>query len=128
MKTLIGLLLCVFSIPAFAWSVTLAWDPPTTLSNGEPLTDLAGFYIYYGQTGLNEHKIDVGNVNTYQVLELEDGHRYYFAATAYRDLDGSIIESDFSNRVSVTSAPPIIPGPSTINLTGTFTGTLEQVQ
>ena len=33
---------------AFSAEVTLSWDPPTTNADGTPLTDLAGYKVYYG--------------------------------------------------------------------------------
>ncbi len=38
------------AVTAFAGTITLAWDAPTTNTDGTPLTDLAGYKIYYGPT------------------------------------------------------------------------------
>ena len=35
---------------AFAQTIKLAWDAPTTNENGTPLTDLKEYKLYYGQT------------------------------------------------------------------------------
>jgi hypothetical protein len=78
-------------------SVTLTWDAPTTNVDGTPLTDLAGYKIYYGKlSGKYTNVIDVGNVITYKVEDLQSG-TYYFAVTAY---DTSANEGDYSNEVS----------------------------
>ncbi len=96
--------------PALAAQVQLAWDAPTTNADNTPLTDLAGYKIYYGQaSGSYDDVIDVGNVTSFVVSGLVEGKTYYFAATAY-DFSGN--ESDFSNEVSFT-----IPGPVAGQLT-----------
>jgi len=80
-----------------AFSVKLQWDP-----NTEP--DLAGYKLYYGTASQNySHTIDLGQVNSYQVGNLQDGLKYYFAVTAY-DIDGN--ESGFSNEVSAQEVFP----------------------
>ncbi len=89
----------LFVSHAFAYDVTLSWDPPTTNADGTPLTDLAGYKVYYGNASGNyTSNLDVGNVTTYTVTGLQPG-TYYFAVTAY-DTSGN--ESDFSNEVSTT--------------------------
>jgi len=95
----------------FAGDAVLFWDPPTTNADGTPLTDLAGYKLYYGTTSGNySNSIDVGNVTTFQINNLTDGLTYYFAATAY-DTSGN--ESSFSNEVSktISSPPPPPPAP-----------------
>lgn len=80
-------------------SATLTWDAPTTNADGTPLTDLAGYKVYYGTTSGNYTEvIDAGNVTTYKVENLSPG-TYYFTVTAY-DTSGN--ESDYSNEVSKT--------------------------
>ena len=80
-------------------SATITWDAPTTNADGTPLTDLAGYKLYYGTSSGNYSvAIDVGNVTTFKVDGLSSG-TYYFAVTAY---DASGNESDYSNEVSKT--------------------------
>ena len=80
-------------------SATLTWDPPTTNADGTPITDLAGYKIYYGSSiGSLTAPIDAGNVTTYTFTGLPTG-TYCFAITAY---DISKNESDYSNIVSKT--------------------------
>jgi hypothetical protein len=79
----------------FSGTTTLSWNAPTTNADGTPLTDLAGYKVYYGTSSRNySQTIDVGNVTTYTVNNLTDGTIYYFATTAY---DISRNESDYSN-------------------------------
>jgi ABC-type glycerol-3-phosphate transport system substrate-binding protein len=40
-------------------SATLTWDAPTTNVDGTPLTDLAGYKVYYG-TALGNYKVVIG--------------------------------------------------------------------
>ena len=38
----------------------MAWDTPTTNTDGSPLTDLGGYKLYYGAaSGIYDHSIDV---------------------------------------------------------------------
>lgn len=92
---------------ASAGEVMLAWDPPTTDSDGYPLTDLGGYKVYYGTaSGTYNTSINVNNVTSWTVTNLSEGRGYYFAVTAY-DIAGN--ESDFSNEV-IKRIPGIIPG------------------
>jgi len=78
----------------------MSWDPPTTNTDGTPLTDLAGYKVYFGITSQNySHTMDVGNVTVYTVGNLTEGLVYYFAVTAY-DTSGN--ESEYSNEASKT--------------------------
>ena len=80
---------------------TLNWIPPATDVNGRPLTGLAGFKIYYGTASQTYYSqaVDVGNVTSYTLHNLQTGVVLYFAVTAY-DFSGS--ESAFSNEVSTS--------------------------
>ena len=80
-------------------SVSLAWTAPTTYVDGTPITDLAGFKVYYGTASGNyTHVIVVQNVTNCTIYPLAQG-TYYFAVTSY-DASGS--ESDFSAELSKT--------------------------
>jgi hypothetical protein len=80
-------------------SATLAWDAPTTNTDGSPLTDVAGYKVHYGTSSGNYTKvIDVGHVKTYKIEGLRSD-TYYFAVTVY-DISGN--ESAYSNEVSKT--------------------------
>jgi hypothetical protein len=104
----------------FAGSATLSWDPPTTNEDGTPLTDLAGYKIYYGTSSGNySQSVDVGKVTTFTAGNLTEGVTYYFAATAY---DISANESKYSNEVSKTI--PLSQYTITVNKVGTGTGTV----
>jgi len=106
----------------FSGVATLSWDPPTTNADGTPLTDLAGYKVYYGTSSGNySQSIDAGNVTTYTVNNLTEGLTYYFTTTSY-DTSGN--QSVYSNEVN-----KVIPSSSqqhtlTVSKSGTGTGTV----
>ncbi|MFW2405237.1 MAG: putative Ig domain-containing protein [Gammaproteobacteria bacterium] len=80
-------------------SATVSWAAPTTNADGTPLTDLAGYRIYYSKTAGNYASsvpIDNPGVTTYVVNNLSAG-TWYFVVTAH-DLVGN--ESAESNVAS----------------------------
>ena len=82
-------------------SATLTWTPPTQNNDGTPLTDLAGFKIYYGTSPgnyPNSIRIDNPGIATYVVDNLTPT-TYYFVSTAFNSSD---IESMFSNEAIKT--------------------------
>jgi hypothetical protein len=86
-----------------AAALQLAWEVPTTNTDGTPLTDLAGYKIHYGTApGSYTTTIDVGNQTTYHLTGLPGGHTYYMVVTAY-DTSGN--ESTFSTEVHATLPP-----------------------
>jgi hypothetical protein len=96
------------ALPAFAidvsdaallGSATLRWVPPTETSTGAPLTDLAGFRVYYGQAypALDRvHPVEDRNATQAVIDNLGPG-TWYFALTA---VTTSGAESSRSNVVS----------------------------
>lgn len=80
-------------------SASLTWEPPTARVDGSPLSNLAGYKIYYGRmSGTYDYQIDIDNpgVSTYVVEDLVSGE-WFFSLSAY-DTDG--LESDRSNEVT----------------------------
>ena len=76
-------------------STTLSWTAPTRNEDGTPLTDLAGFIIFYGTSSRNytvQIPVDLGM--TTLVVDNLTPDTYYFAATA---INSSDIESRFSS-------------------------------
>ena len=98
-----GMMTVLCSMPAAAGTATLTWQQPTINEDGTPLTDLAGYKIYYGtSSGVYTNTIDVGNVLTYQIQSLADGVTYYFNVTAYNT---GLLESAYATEVSKTILP-----------------------
>jgi hypothetical protein len=78
---------------------TLTWTAPTQRTDGSPLTNLAGFRIYYGTSAADlRNVIEVKNAgaSSWVVENLARG-TWYFAATAF-DTNG--IESARTSSVS----------------------------
>jgi hypothetical protein len=103
---LIGIVSLLLLSVSFGYTgqATLSWNAPSTNEDGTPLTDLAGYKIYYGNTsGTYTKSLDVGNVTTYTISSLQTG-TYYFVATAYNTAK---FESAYSNEVSknITNKP-----------------------
>ncbi len=96
--------LAAFSVTVVAvagGSATLSWTPPTTNTNGTPLTNLAGYRVYWGPSAGNyTSSVTLSNpgLTSYVVGNLVPG-TYYFVVTA-RNSAG--VESSFSNAGSKT--------------------------
>jgi hypothetical protein len=96
--------LAVFTINVVATTpgaVTLSWTPPTQNVDGTPLTDLAGYRVYWGTTSGNyPQSVTVLNpgISSYMVEQLTPA-TYYFVTTA---LDTSGNESEYSNVATKT--------------------------
>jgi hypothetical protein len=82
-------------------SATVSWTPPTTNTDGSPLTNLSGYKVYWGTTqGSYPNSATINNpgITTYVVESLAPG-TYYFAATA---MNGAGAESGLSSAGSKT--------------------------
>jgi hypothetical protein len=81
----LALLALLTSCSASRGTATLTWVPPTQNTDGSPLTGLAGYYIYFGQSPrMMDHVIQLRDpgVRSYVVKDLEHGD-YYFSIVAY---------------------------------------------
>ncbi|MBT8366450.1 MAG: fibronectin type III domain-containing protein, partial [Deltaproteobacteria bacterium] len=82
--------LLLFPVVGFGADVTVAWD-----ANSEG--DLAGYIVYWGTTsGDYSDSKDVGITTQHTITGLQDGVKYYFAATAY---DHDKYESGYSQEL-----------------------------
>jgi len=82
-------------------SATLTWTAPTENANGTPVTNLAGYRVYYGTSPSDlSQSVEVtgADTTTYAVENLPAG-TYYFAVAAYNT---SGVESEQSNVGSKT--------------------------
>jgi Putative Ig domain len=97
------------SLPAFAITVqafatgsaTLSWMPPTENTDGSPLTNLAGYKVYWGmQQGSYPNSVTLNNpgLTSYVVENLGQG-TYFFVATTLNALGA---ESSFSGAAMKT--------------------------
>lgn len=110
-RAFLAALLLLASAAAFAGSATVTWTPPTTRTDGSPLTNLAGYRIYHGTspTAITT-RVDVTSATaTSQVLTGLPAGLRYFQMTA---VDANGVESARTNAVSTTivDAPPSAPG------------------
>ena len=105
--SLIALLLMLANA-AHAGEATLRWIAPTQNTDGSPLTNLAGYRIYYGASSTQlTQTIQLANagLTTYVVRDLAPG-TWYFAVTAYNSAG---VESALSN---IASKVVRFPGPT----------------
>jgi hypothetical protein len=82
-------------------SATLSWEAPTTDTNGAPLTNLAGYHIYYGssETGLTQLvSLNSVGTQTYVIDNLTPGTWFF----AIRAVTQNGVESAMSDVVSKT--------------------------
>ena len=85
--------------PAGINSASLSWEKPTTNVDDSPITDLAGYQIYFGTSSGNYTEVlNVADATEYTLNDVPPGI-YFIAVTAY-DTSGN--ESAYSNEVSRT--------------------------
>ena len=85
-------------------AMTLSWTPPTQNEDGSTLTDLAGYFIYYGQSPgsyPNRIRIDNPSISTYVVENLLPD-TYYVVATSFNSAG---VESRYSGQAVKTIDP-----------------------
>lgn len=82
-------------------SISIGWDAPTENDDGTPLTDLAGFHVYYGNAAQQyAGTIEIATANTVQhVMEDLPAGTYYFVITA---MNSEGLESVYSTEVNAT--------------------------
>jgi len=80
-------------------AATLTWVPPTEDTNGQSVSDLAGYYIYYGtdESDLSQIISVAGaDTTTFVVNGLGSG-TYYFAVRAYNTMGVDSAQSDIAS-------------------------------
>ncbi len=103
----IGILVIImvqFSQSAYASGIRISWQ-----ANSEK--DVAGYKVYYGTaSGDYDNVIDVGNVTTVDIGDLENAN-FFFAITAYNTAGE---ESGYSEEMQVSIGPngtgEVLPG------------------
>lgn len=88
-------------VPATTGSATLAWTAPSQNTDGSTLSDLAGYYVYYGSSAsslINRIAVPDPGSSSYTVASLASG-TYYFGLAAYNTAG---VESALSNIGSKT--------------------------
>jgi hypothetical protein len=116
----LGLLLS--GLAAAQGSMSLTWNPPVSNTDGSPLTNLAGYKVYWGlQAGSYTSSATLsGAASAYRIEPLGSGT--WFAAVAA--INTASVESPLSNVVSKTipGGTPLAPPGPVVNLTVTPTG------
>jgi hypothetical protein len=77
-------------------AAVLSWLPPTENSDGSPLTDLAGYKVYWGRSPArldNSVTLQGAGMTSYVVEQLHPS-TWFFALTSYNSAG---VESDYSN-------------------------------
>lgn len=129
-RLLAAIALCVISINAHAIDVQimLNWTPPTENVDGSPVTDLAGFKIYYKTDAISQYQQSITVADAFQTMYnldlpgLENNTTVYVVMTAY-DMEMPANESGYSNEVAfgpflqadeTAPAPPVVSGEAAI--------------
>ncbi len=102
------LLSALFSLTPLlnASNVAIAWDPPTSNTDGSALTDLAGYRLYHGTaSGVYTENSAVANGSTLTLSNLLSGGTHYFAVTA---LNSAGAEGAYSDELALRIPPGII--------------------
>ena len=99
------LLLSGWLSPALAGQVKLAWNAPTTYTNGAPVTAIAGYHLYVQDSAGGTQRIDIGNQTTHTLTGLAEGTTYTIAITAF-DTSPTGHESSRSNTITVSVPRP----------------------
>lgn len=94
---------------------TLTWTPPTTRTDGSPLTNLAQYNIFMGTTAGNlaVYETILSGGTTYTLNNLSGGMKYFSMSAI--DSDG--LESVQSNTASKDIILPSAAGSATVNIT-----------
>jgi hypothetical protein len=80
-------------------AVKLSWAAPTTNTDGTPVTDLAGYHIYYGTSPADLTlwaSVAGAGATTYVVTDLPNG-TYYFSVVAYNTAGVDSGQSNLAN-------------------------------
>jgi fibronectin type III domain protein len=88
--------------------IYLAWTPPTTMTDGTPAVEIAGYTLYYGLAS-RQYSVrkTLGPQTTYGLGGLVPERTYYVAVTAY---DRTGRESGLSEEITIV-VPPRAPAP-----------------
>lgn len=87
--------------PATTGSATVSWVAPTQNSDGSPLTNLAGYNIYYGtdSSALTQTiQVTSASALSYVVTGLATGTTWYFAVTSYTASGQESVRSTLSSK------------------------------
>ena len=95
---------------AFAGVADLSWTPPTTNTDGSPLTDLAGYRLYWRCGGAEQSRDIDAELTSYQLDGLPDVGTCAFHLGA---VNAAGVESQRSNTATKLMGIPELPGAPT---------------
>lgn len=98
-------LLALGASQALAGQVPLAWNAPSTNTDGSPATNLAGYKLYWRNSAGSSQSVNVGNQTSYTLTGLADGAVFTLEVTAYNTAGQ---ESNASNSLTV-AVPHALP-------------------
>lgn len=111
---LVAVAAAFFGLELFGADATLTWTAPTTLEDGSPLADLAGYRVFYSLNGAAfEELADVPAASTSYLHGAIGIGEHCYRVTAYRVVDGQMLESEPSNtacKVVLDRLRPTAPG------------------
>src|SRR5262245_15881255 len=104
------LLLMIWVPQALAVDKTLAWNAPTTHTDGSAATDLAGYHLYSWQGTGTPQLVYEGSQTSALVMNLAAGATYMFAVAAYNTAGNEGVWSDILTVTieSVNSTPSAV--------------------
>ena len=112
-RLFLSLLVVLFLIvPAQAFDVGVTFDP-------SPDERVEGYNLYRSTDGESYEKTDLGTDTIYYYDDFIEGQKYWFYATAYGTIDGSLDESEPTNILEYT-IPEQLEGPGNIRITITI--------
>jgi hypothetical protein len=94
--TVIAAVLAFFGYELYSAESNLTWTAPTTMADGSPLTDLAGYKVYWSLDGGPMTYVADSTITSYLHADLSDGEHCY-QVTAFRMVDGQTLEGAPSN-------------------------------
>ncbi len=89
------------SATASSSSASLSWSAPTHNEDGSPLTDLAGYRIYYGTSASDlSNRVEIGNpATTGTVIQNLTAGTWFFAISAYTQAGVESSRSQVASKV-----------------------------
>jgi hypothetical protein len=99
-------------------TATVSWTPPTTNSNGTPLTDLAGFRVYYGTSATNLSQMGpiVSSSTTQQTITGLTVSAWFFGVRAFNSRNIFSDMSNISSKVIVQGVAPTASASTTVTV------------
>lgn len=103
--------------PAWAWNVTVAWDPNPASEN------VTGYILHYGKVSRTapgftaySSQVNVGNVTQRSLALPDDGATYYLAVVAYNGAGRSSYSAEVSAAATAPAPSPMDANPPAVTI------------